>query len=77
MWLCNRRASFQEESLAARQMYDDDPANLAKHHAKKDIAHREKEFEDVIKQRKTWFGPRWGLKTFRKSHHPLSVIVCE
>ena len=55
--------------------YVDDPAGLAKHHAKKDIAQKEKEFEDVVKQRKRSFGPKWGLKTFNKSQHPLTVIV--
>ena len=52
------------------------PEELAKHHAKKDIAENaEKEFEDVIKQRKQSFGPEWGTTQFKKSQHPLAVIV--
>ena len=64
-----------EQSRSAN--YTDLPADLAKHHAKKDIARKEKEFEDVIKQRRRSFGPQWGLKQFTKSHHPLAVIVSD
>ena len=73
----NCRASFEDNNLARIAEYVDDPAGLARHHAKKDIARREKEFQDVIKQRKNWFGPKWGAKTFKKSSHPLSVIVSD
>ena len=41
-----------------------------------DIAQTEKkEFKDVTKQCKQLFGPDWGLPTFKKSQHPLAVIV--
>jgi hypothetical protein len=55
--------------------YVDNPIGLAKHHAKKDIAKKEKDFEDVIKQRREHFGPRWGVKGFKKSLHPLALMV--
>ena len=57
--------------------YVRDPEGLANHHAKKDIEKKEKEFEDVIKQRQQWFGPQWGLQRFKKSQHPLAVIVSD
>ena len=69
-------SAFEDGNNQSRSAeYIDHPADLAKHHAKKDIARKEKEFEDVIKQRKRSFGPQWGLKQFTKSHHPLAVIV--
>ena len=41
-----------------------------------DIAQTEKnEFKEVTKQCKLLFGPDWGLPTFKKSQHPLAVIV--
>lgn len=45
------------------------------HHAKRDIAKKEKEFEDVKKQSTEHFWVEWGLKGFRKSQHPLGAIV--
>jgi hypothetical protein len=31
----------------------------------------------VVKQRKQRFGPQWGPKHFKKSQHPLAVIVSD
>ena len=68
-------AAFEDENQVRISHYADDPVGLAKHHARKDIAQKEKEFEDVVKQRKQSFGPDWGLKSFNKHQHPLTVIV--
>ena len=74
MLLLATSSSFEYEHLRESD-YTDDPMGLARHHAKIDIAKKEKEFEDVKKQQKKFFGPRWGLSNYNKSKHPLSVMV--
>ena len=67
------RSSFKDDT---QQQKSENYGTLAQHHAKEYRAKKEKDFEDVIKQSKTFFGPHWGLKTFKKSLHPLAVMVC-
>ena len=49
------------------------------YYSKKRLGHDnitvKEEFEDVIKQHKWSFNPQWGPQRFKKSHHPLAVIV--
>lgn len=63
------------QQLTAKDLESVTPEVLALHYAKKDIALKEQEFEDVIKQSSQWFGPDWGITSFKKSKHPLTVIV--
>ena len=75
--LLNHSSSFKDETKKESD-YDniENSMSLAAQLAKQDKAKKEEEFEAVTKQRKKFFGPKWGLRSFKKSRHPLSVIVC-